>query len=226
MNSKKDELLLSSIRRVSELLYPKGQQEENIAKLCQAYNAPSMILETPASELKETYHLPSTLAFFYSMMPQVSRYILAERVSQNKTITSIRSARAHLLSLYLGLANECGYMLCLTKQGKLLKTVNLSEGSINETPFYNRVIVEAALESKGECFILAHNHPGGTPSASGADCHATLRAMFTMSELGLILIDHIILADVDAYSIRETGSIDPKYWQMLSPLPPEFENWL
>lgn len=222
---KQDRRLRASISRVADTLYPKGDAHDALPRLLAAFGTATAALEAPESEMRSACGFKEALAFSYCMTPDLARYLLCERAKSLKTVRSIKEARPHMLGLYLGMHYECGHMLCLTKDGRLLKIEPLRMGSVDEAPFYTRVIIESALLSGGEVFVLTHNHPGGTPFASAEDCRSTLSVMNTMHALGLLLLDHIILADGAAISIREYGSISERVWNEFSPIPEPFRNW-
>lgn len=226
MTTKRNEKRLrAALLRVAQTLYPKGEQTDAAQRLIAAFGSPSAALEAPESELCSLCALREPLAFTYSITADLSRYLLCERANANRTILSVRDVRPHLLGLYLGMHYECGHLLSLTKDGRLLGIDPLRMGSIDEAPFYTRIIIENALLSGGEVFVLSHNHPGGTPFASTEDCRSTLNVMNAMNAMGLLLLDHIILDDGQTVSIRECGSISERIWNALSPIPAPFSHW-
>ena len=217
--------LRKAILRAAHTLYPKGEQDKAVLNLLEDSVGPSSVFDVSEEELAGTYGFPAKLAFFYSILPQVSRRLLSERAWQDKMVTSVRRAREHLLPLYLAMPYEYSYILCLTKKGKLLRVTPLRMGTVDEAPFYSRIILEAAYASEGEVFILAHNHPSGIEFPSVSDCQSTLDIMTTMADLDMILIDHLVFAEGNVSSMRDCGTIKPAYWEKYAPLPPAFQNW-
>jgi len=67
------------------------------------------------------------------------------------------------------------------------------------------IIADAArLGSAG--VVLAHNHPGGDPSPSQADCRATRTLAMAGEAIDLIVVDHLIYAKgSDCRSMRRLG---------------------
>lgn len=221
----KDERLLLAMEQAAQILYPKGEADGAAGKIGAAFGAPSLALEASAEEMQRVCKIPDPLAFAYGIVPDLARYMLAERAEAAPLITSLRAARAHLLPLYLGTHYECGHILCLNAEGRLLGTSPVRMGSVDEAPFYTRVIMELALASGGDAFLLAHNHPGGTREPSMADCSATQTVMEAMHRLQMTLIDHIIFTDGEAVSIRASGQMSTECWQRLAPLPESFRDW-
>lgn len=219
-----EQRLQQAIRRAAGVLYPDGAQSEAADALLRAFAVPSLALEASESDMR-SYGLSEQFAFACSLAPHVSRYILNERSCSFPYAANLEQARKQLLPHFIGAHYECGYMLCLTKDARVLSCEQLRMGSIDEAPFYARIIIETALVSGGDCFILAHNHPGGTHAASIEDCISTLNILEAMARLNMTLIDHIIISDGEAISIRKTGSIPSGAWKELSPLPTAFKGW-
>lgn len=56
--------------------------------------------------------------------------------------------------------------------------------------------------------LVAHNHPSGEPSPSGADERLTVKLVRVGELLGVPLLDHIIVATAGYYSFAERGRIE------------------
>ena len=70
-----------------------------------------------------------------------------------------------------------------------------------------RQIMEHALRAKAVMVVLAHNHPSGVALPSREDETATELAREALDAMGVALVDHIIVADNDYVSLRESGRI-------------------
>lgn len=108
-------------------------------------------------------------------------------------------------SMYHNQMDESVRILCLNARGKIVKREEVSKGDVNAVHFPVRKIVETAVLSKAVSVILTHNHPGGTLSPSREDLDATEAARTALSTIGVKLLDHLIVAGEDYYSLRENG---------------------
>lgn len=93
--------------------------------------------------------------------------------------------------------------LRLLKEG----VVQLAEGVVDRTPVSLRKIVESALEHHAHAIVMAHNHPSGSALPSDGDFAATRKIEKYMTELGITFVDHLIIADNEIYSFRQSGLI-------------------
>ena len=89
-------------------------------------------------------------------------------------------------------------------------TIEISNGSLNETTAHPREILRPVITRGAYGFVLIHNHPSGDPSPSRADELFTRRMSDAAELLQLRFLDHIIIGRPDAgrepyYSFREAG---------------------
>ena len=65
--------------------------------------------------------------------------------------------------------------------------------------------MENALLTSSCFVILAHNHPSGVALPSRTDEAATDRARAALETIGVVLLDHVIVADGDFVSLADSG---------------------
>jgi len=205
---------------------PKRDASADAARLCAAFSSPAGALEASATELQALGGLPSSLALVLSLVPDLARRRQLERSFAAGTLVSAAQAGTLLRAMYLGERYESCCLLALSAEGTPLRVDRVLSGTIDETPFYCRLIVEAALASGGAAFVFAHNHPGGSDFASGADVRSTERLMQALHALGLVLLDHVIIAGPKAISLRQEALPARRDWLRYAPLPPAFSGWL
>jgi len=103
--------------------------------------------------------------------------------------------KEHLVGLYLDAQNG------------LLHSETISVGSLNTTRTHPREILYPAIVHLAFGFILAHNHPSGSPDPSDEDV-AFSRAVQRAAEIiGIELYDHLIVTTTGFTSLRERGAL-------------------
>lgn len=133
-----------------------------------------------------------------------SESILHEKVK----LTNRKLAQKYCLGISTGERNEQFKVICLDAQCRVLGTRKITDGSLNEVAAYPRMVAETALNYNAHSVILTHNHPGGTPTPSREDIASSLQLQRLLGGLGIILLDHIIVADMNTYSMVEHGDMD------------------
>ena len=88
---------------------------------------------------------------------------------------------------------EIVLVLLLDAQCHLIKPVESSTGTLNESIAHPRDILRPAVIHNAYGFILAHNHPSGDPTPSQADNALTKRIQESAQLLGIRFLDHIII---------------------------------
>jgi DNA repair protein RadC len=126
----------------------------------------------------------------------------AERTHNN--LTSLRGPRdvADAARGELGDGRrERVLVLVCDAANRLLRTVVVSEGTIDRTLLPVREILNAVLRLDGRSFALAHNHPTGDPKPSEADRRATEEVRVAAKVAGLRFLGHVIVAEQDWASV-------------------------
>ena len=96
-------------------------------------------------------------------------------------------------------------VLFLNTQHQLIACEEMFRGTIDSAQVYPREIAARALQLGARSMILAHNHPSGQAQPSMADKQLTQRIRDAMALLDIQLLDHIIIAGANSYSMAEQG---------------------
>lgn len=79
----------------------------------------------------------------------------------------------------------------------------VSRGSVSSAYVSPRDLFRGALIRNAAMIVLIHNHPSGEPQPSQDDIRLTYRMREIGKELGIDIIDHIIIGDNCYYSFKE-----------------------
>ena len=99
------------------------------------------------------------------------------------------------------------YFLILLLDGKnrIIKRVQISEGSLNQSIVHPREVFNPAIKESAAALILVHNHPTGDPAPSSEDIAITRRLKEGGELMGIKVLDHIIVGDGEYLSFVERG---------------------
>ena len=86
-------------------------------------------------------------------------------------------------------------VLICDSRNRLLRTVIVSEGSIDRSLVPVREILNAVLRHDGRAFALAHNHPSGNAEPSDEDKRATEDVAAGSKVAGLRFLGHVVVTD-------------------------------
>ncbi len=163
------------------------------------------VLEAPVSALQQVPGMGKNAATLIQLTTSMSRYYMMHRTSSHTILPTVSSCGAYLLPRFLGRREEVVYALSLDARCKVLACRLLGKGSINATGVPLRTIVEYALSSGATSLVLAHNHPSGIALPSQEDIDTTRRLAAALDAVGVLLADHIVVADDDFVSMATSG---------------------
>jgi DNA repair protein RadC len=85
-------------------------------------------------------------------------------------------------------------VLICDSRNRLLRTMIVSEGSIDRSIVPVREILNAVLRQDGRALALAHNHPSGECQPSDADRRSTQAVASAARVTGLRFLGHVVMA--------------------------------
>lgn len=163
------------------------------------------VFEASYEDLMTVRGVTENTALMLKLMLSFCRYYTCEKGSNSACITSIDGAGEYVAPMFIGVTDEVAILVMLDSKGKVLLTQKLSEGTKDSTPITPRKVAEIALRNGAQKVILAHNHPGGIAIPSKEDFTATSEVEKVLALFGIRLLDHIVVADGDYVSFRQSG---------------------
>lgn len=186
---------------------PRKNTNDIAHALIERFGSFDRVMEAPYEELLQVEGVGQNSAVLLRAVFEGFKYYNAERRVKRLTISSPGDAVEYVSSLFFGETAEVSYLLCFDIKLRLCNTVLVSRGNVNAAAVSIRNIVEIATRNRAASVILAHNHPGGVATPSASDIITTKRAIKALYEIGVSLIDHIIVADDGVRSLSESGAI-------------------
>lgn len=103
-------------------------------------------------------------------------------------------ANAAKLVRGLGLSDvERIWVVALSAQSEVLGIREVARGSIHQCTIEPRSVFEFLLDARAHRGLVAHNHPNGSLSPSTGDRLFTARIVELGAQLGLPIIDHLVI---------------------------------
>ncbi|MDE6372360.1 MAG: hypothetical protein K2L61_02335, partial [Clostridia bacterium] len=157
--------------------------------------------------LLEVKNMTRNAALYLSAFPQIIKRYNIQKFGQKPVLDTVAHAVEYLKQLFLGEKEEALYMLILNAKGMLLSSCKVGEGNLTSCQLDTREFILRTADSHGNCIMIAHNHPSGSPLPSYDDCEFTRWLISIAEVLGITLIDHIIIAAEGYYSFRENDML-------------------
>ena len=106
---------------------------------------------------------------------------------------------------YVGRTEERLMLVCLDNKLKTLFFDTVKTGAADSVQVQFRELAKITLGCNATNVILGHNHPNGLALPSRADRESTKELFRMFREIGVSLLDHIVVAGDDYVSMAETG---------------------
>lgn len=189
--------------------YTGGEKSAKAAeKLLDTFGSLKGVLEARPEQLRMVKGIGTRTASLISLMiPMVRTWGRLCREIPDQ-IGNSREAENYCLSLLAGERNENFYVICLNAKCKVLGKRRIATGSLSEVSAYPRLVMETALNYNAHSVLLSHNHPGGTCAPSPEDIASTVQLQRLLNGVGILVLDHIIVAGDRTYSMIQHGDID------------------
>ena len=186
----------------------RGDIPAMITSLYDSFGSFKGILEARPEQLLQVPHVTEKAATMIAMIAPLARvWERCSMVTPNQ-ICNARESQAYAKSLLMGERTERFYVIALNAQCRVLGVRRISEGSLSEVSAYPRIVAETALNYNAHSVIICHNHPGGTCAPSSEDLASTLQLQRILNSMGILVLDHIIVANNNTYSMAQHGDID------------------
>jgi DNA repair protein RadC len=186
----------------------EGSREQNALELANHVLADvgglGGLSRAPGDQLQRRRGVGMTKATRIMAAIELGRRTLAEGAhAERPRMASPREAAAYLVPLYGSRSVEQFGIVLLDTRYRLLQTVLLSVGVLDRTCTHPREVFREAVAGGASAIIMFHNHPSGDPHPSGEDLLMTMRIFEAGELMGIMMIDHLVLAENSYYSFRE-----------------------
>jgi DNA repair protein RadC len=192
------------------LFYANARSDTNpIAHaLLDEFGSMKGVLEARPEMLKKVPGVGEQAATLISMVVPLTRVWNRCAMETPDHIANSREAEKYCLSILAGCRTERFYVISLNAKCAVVGKRKISDGSLSEVSAYPRMVMETALNYNAHSVLLCHNHPGGTCAPSPEDITSTIQLQRLLNGVGILVLDHIIVANDRTYSMIQHGDID------------------
>ena len=194
---------------------PQGDTNPLAHRLLDRYGSLAQVLEAPAEELERVPGVGEHVATLLALTRDISRYYMVNRSAPCRILTTTTACGDYLVPYFVGRREETVFLLCLDTKCKVICCKEVGSGSVNSAAISIRKIVETALSANATSVVLAHNHPSGFAYPSNEDILTTRRLAVALDAVGILLADHVVVADDDYVSMVESGLYNPEECRLI-----------
>ncbi len=165
------------------------------------------VLNASPKQLQQVDGIGEYAATFLTLIQDAARQATRTRGADKVRLSTRQAAVDYCIQLLHGEKRELFYAICLDGQMETLSDVLIAKGSLSDVPAYPRIVLDAVLTHNAHAVLFCHNHPSGSVMPSAQDLDATRTLSGLLSEIEVVLIDHLIVADSRAVSMVRNGFI-------------------
>ncbi len=184
---------------------PRGDTNAIGHELIHEFGNLAHVFEASPDELMKVNGIGERSAFLLSLIPHICAAYNQSKWTRNITLGSADMAGQYAINLFIGRHTEEFRIICLDSNRRVFYQGVVARGTINEVPAYPRLIVEEVLKRKAQYVMFAHNHPNGSSMPSTGDKIATQQIESALEAIDVRMLDHIIVAGQQYYSMAEGG---------------------
>lgn len=139
---------------------------------------------------------------------------LGRRLVEQKHLYKIKFKTLDDVYQYLrfdlsNLEQEHFVCLYLDNKSQMIKRETIFIGTINQLVIHPRDIFKIAVRVNASFVIFVHNHPSGDSTPSESDLKTTKHLSQIGQMLGIEVVDHLIIGDLEYYSIKANKKYKP-----------------
>ncbi|SDZ74536.1 DNA replication and repair protein RadC [Desulfuromusa kysingii] len=136
---------------------------------------------------------------------QIARRFADHRLQAGQTYSSSQEVFHHFHERLCDYRKEVFLALLLDTKNRLIKEVQISEGSLSASIVHPREVFAPVLKESAAAVLFIHNHPSGDPTPSREDIEITERLKKVGDLMGVRVLDHIIIGNGDYVSLADRG---------------------
>ena len=187
---------------------PRKDMKDLAKQLIGVFGGLKGVFEARPEQLMNVRGVGEAQATLISMMLPLTRICLRCEMQDPKQISNRRELENYCKSMELGKRIEEFWVICVNAQCRVIGQRRISQGSLSEVSAYPRLVMETSLNYNAHSVFFCHNHPGGTCAPSAEDISSTLQLQRLLNGVGIMVLDHMIIAGANAYSMAQHGDIE------------------
>lgn len=184
---------------------PRKNTNDVAHNLLKKFGSVDQILDAPIKILQEVEGVGESAAILIKSISSIIRIYLERKYSGSENYLSLKDLSDKLMLKFTSRLEEVVAIALVDAKGKLIYDGIVNKGSVSAVEIYARKIIELIVLYNASGVMLAHNHPSGFALPSSDDIETTKKLSDILKSMKVELLDHIIVADGDYISLRESG---------------------
>jgi DNA repair protein RadC len=164
----------------------------------------SGVIKAPPKKVAKILGVGENSVVLLSAIGELCVRVSKERASKRTAYRTEEEIVELVTSHYLNETEEKFLLVCFDSGMKVRYSGFISEGDSIHTELDMKNFISKVIENDASIIVIAHNHPDGDASPSGADISTTAAISVMMRKIGVVLYDHVILSQESYLSMRSS----------------------
>ena len=183
---------------------PRVNTNELAHSLINHFGSLAGVLEASEDELVKVKGISDKSATLIRMILPLS-HEYHKTTKKAKKLQDPSECGDFLVEYFKGVLNEKIIAVFMDNSCRVLSVEELNQGDTSEVLVNCRRLIEYAVKfPMATAIIISHNHPNGIALPSKQDIDTTSEMVRTMANIGINIVDHIIVADDDYTSMASS----------------------
>ena len=165
------------------------------------------ILNASTENLKIVKGIGENSALFLKLLRIFFNICLEEKSKISKNIKlntlTVEDVKNIMLTKFISTDEENVMLAIFNEKRKIVFCDFVERGTLRFVDVDFKKLVSLAFKYNAKYLIIAHNHPSGIALPSSEDIKITEQLDYTLKNLGMKLLDHLIFCEDDCVSLRE-----------------------
>jgi len=173
---------------------PRIDTNEHAHRLLDRFGSFRDVLDAKHEDLVSVEGIGENTATFIKLLAATARRYAMSESKIGEQYDTIDKVGKFLTTLFMGATNEKVYLLTFNGKNEMTSCKLICEGTLTSSAFSLKSLMKIALNEDAAGIVIAHNHPTGLAVPSGADIEFTSQLRYICQEVGINLLEHIIVA--------------------------------
>ena len=184
---------------------PQKDTNDMAHTLLEKFGSLNGVFEADPNSLFEVKGMTERAVTLIKMILPLSRRIHAEEYKKHYRFKSIDEYGNYLTNCFMGYNNEVFMISSFDNKGELIENDIISDGHTASVSLSVKKIVKKVLPRNPTSVIISHNHVGQSAVPSFADIQMTQSLKYTLEQIEIKLVDHIIVSGNDYVSLAQSS---------------------
>ncbi|MGN0622930.1 MAG: RadC family protein [Oscillospiraceae bacterium] len=187
--------------------YPRCDTNKLAHQLISRFGSLEGVLSAPAEELVHSGLVgesPAASLKFFNALAYRLRTEPSDTAVDGRDIPSLK---AYIAARFAGETSEKVMLFFVDQSFRIKRSASLNSGGADSVFLDLKLITKTILNSGFDNVFVAHNHPSASSKPSEEDVVATRKLIRHLSAMDITLLDHFVVGEDGASSLRQLGLI-------------------